>query len=191
MTMLLSILAAVVIIIAVLAAVIALRPSEFRIARTATIAAPAPVVFAEVNDFRRWLAWSPFEKSDPAMHREFSGAPAGEGAVFAWSGNKQAGEGRATIVESRSDALVRMRLDFVRPFAGTNEATFALQPQGDRTVVTWSMTGKANFMFKAIGLFMNCEKMCGDQFEQGLAKLGSVVEGHTAALAAGGTPRAA
>jgi hypothetical protein len=184
MTMLLSILAAVAIIIAVLAAVIALRPSQFRIARAATIAAPAPAVFAEVNDFHRWLVWSPFEKSDPAMRREISGAPTGVGAVYAWSGNKQAGEGRATIVESRPDALVRMRLDFVRPFAGTNEATFALEPQGDRTVVTWSMTGKANFMFKAIGLFMNCEKMCGDQFEEGLAKLGSVVAGRVSPIAA-------
>src|SRR5262245_56977275 len=182
--MLLEILIGVVVVIAVLAAVIAMRPSEFRVARSATIHAAAPAVFAEVNEMRRWLAWSPFEKSDPAMQKEFSGAPAGVGAIYAWSGNKQAGEGRATIVESRAGELIRIRLDFVRPFAGTNLAAFAFEPQGDRTVVTWSMSGKANFMFKAIGLFMNCEKMCGDQFEAGLAKLGSVAEGRLAALAA-------
>jgi hypothetical protein len=188
MTMLVWILIAVVAIIAVLAAVIAMRPSEFRVARSATIAAPAGALFAEVNDFRRWAMWSPFEKSDPAMQKEFSGAPAGVGAVYAWSGNKHAGEGRATIVESRADALVRIRLDFVRPFAGTNEAAFAFEPQGSqaggRTVVTWSMSGKANFMFKAIGLFMNCEEMCGRQFEEGLAKLGSVVESRSTPIAA-------
>ena len=105
-------------------------------------------------------------------------------AVYAWSGNKQAGEGRATIVESRANALIRIRLDFVRPFAGTNVAAFAFVPQGGSTVVTWSMTGKANFMFKAIGLFMNCEEMCGRQFAEGLAKLGSVA-------ASRGTPIAA
>jgi hypothetical protein len=191
MTMLLSILVAIAVIIAVLAAFIAMRPSEFRVARSATIAAPAPAVFAEVDDFRRWLAWSPFEKSDPAMRREFSGAPAGVGAVYAWSGNKEAGEGRATIVESRPAALIRMRLDFVRPFAGTNEAAFAFEPQGESTIVTWSMTGKANFMFKAIGLVMNCEKMCGDQFVAGLAQLGSVVEGRVTTLAGAQPGRAA
>jgi len=182
--MLVWILIAVVALVAVLAAVIAMRPSEFRVARTATIAAPAPAVFAEVNDFRRWVEWSPFEKSDPAMQKEFSGAPAGVGAVYAWSGNKQAGEGRATIVESRANALVRIRLDFVRPFAGTNMAAFAFEPQGGNTVVTWSMSGKANFMFKAIGLFMNCEEMCGRQFEEGLAKLGSVAASRTSPIAA-------
>jgi hypothetical protein len=134
--MLLEILVAVAIVIAVLAACIAMRPSEFRVARSATIAAPAPAVFAEVDEMRRWLAWSPFEKSDPGMRREFSGPAAGVGAVYAWSGNKQAGEGCATIVESRPAALVRIRLDFVRPFAGTNEAAFAFEPQGERTVVT-------------------------------------------------------
>ncbi len=175
--MLLEILIAVAAVIAVLAAVIAMRPSEFRYARTATIAAPAPAVFAEVNDFRRWAAWSPFEKSDPAMRKEFAGAPAGDGAIYAWSGNKHAGEGRATIVESRANELIRIRLDFVRPFAGTNVAEFAFRPDGGRTAVTWSVSGKANFMFKAMGLFMNCEKMCGDQFVEGLAKLRSVVEG--------------
>src|SRR5262245_38295653 len=99
--MLFEILIGVAIVLAVLAAVIAMRPSDFRVARSATIPAAAPAVFAEVNDMRRWLAWSPFEKSDPAMTREFSGAPAGEGSAYSWSGNKQAGEGRATIVESR------------------------------------------------------------------------------------------
>ena len=173
--MLLEVLIGIAVVIAVLAAVIAMRPSEFRVARSATIHAAAPAVFAEVNDMRRWLAWSPFEKSDPAMQREFSGAPAGEGAAYGWSGNKHAGEGRATIVESRANELIRIRLDFVRPFKGTNVAEFAFQPQGGQTVVTWSMSGKANFMFKAIGLFMNCEEMCGKQFEDGLAKLGSVV----------------
>jgi hypothetical protein len=173
--MLLEILIGVAIVIAVLAAVIAMRPSEFHVARTATIPASAPAVFAEVNDMRRWLAWSPFEKSDPAMKREFSGAPAGVGSTYGWSGNKQAGEGRATIIESRPNDLIQIRLDFVRPFKGTNTAEFSFQPQGGQTVVTWSMSGKANFMFKAIGLFMNCEEMCGKQFEEGLAKLGSVV----------------
>jgi hypothetical protein len=118
------------------------------------------------------------------MQKEFSGAPAGVGAVYAWSGNKQAGEGRGTIVESRVNALIRIRLDFVRPFAGTNMAEFAFEPQGAHTIVTWSMSGKANFMFKAIGLFMNCEKMCGDQFEEGLAKLGSVAESRSTPIAA-------
>jgi uncharacterized protein YndB with AHSA1/START domain len=178
--MLLWILLAVALVVAALAVVIALRPAEFSVARSATIAAPPAAVFAEVDDFRRWAAWSPFEKTDPAMSKEFSGPPAGTGASYAWSGNRQAGEGRATIVESRPGELVRIRLDFVRPFAGTNMAAFSFVPAPGGTTVTWSLSGRGGFLFKAMGLVMDCEKMCGAQFEQGLAALRAAVERQTA-----------
>jgi hypothetical protein len=38
------------------------------------------------------------------------------------------------------------------------------------------MSGRANFVAKAMGLFLNCEKMAGAQFEKGLANLKSVTE---------------
>ena len=73
--------------------------------------------------------------------------------------------------------LVRLKLEFVRPFAGTNDVAFTFKPEGGQTVVSWTMTGKNKFMGKAIGLFIDCEKMCGGQFEQGLASLKALVEG--------------
>jgi len=58
---------------------------------------------------------------------------------------------------------------------GTSTVEFTFKPQGDKTVVTWAMYGKNNFMGKLVSLFMNCEKMVGPQFEKGLAELGKVV----------------
>ena len=52
----------------------------------------------------------------------------------------------------------------------------SFEPKGEATVVTWSMSGTNSFMGKAVGLFMNCDKMCGDMFEQGLANLSAVTE---------------
>jgi hypothetical protein len=74
--MILKILIAVAAILVVLVIVIATRPSEFRVERSATVSAPAPVVFAQVNDFHKWEAWSPYVKRDPAMKKSFEGAPA-------------------------------------------------------------------------------------------------------------------
>ena len=79
---------------AVAVAIVATRPPEFRVARTATIAAPAPAVFAHVNDFRKWEAWNPWAKIDPAMKQAYEGAPAGAGAIYTWTGNNEVGEGR-------------------------------------------------------------------------------------------------
>jgi hypothetical protein len=174
--MLKKILIALAVIVIVFVGVVAMQSSEFRIARTATMSAPAPVVFAQVNDFRKWRAWSPYEKLDPAMKRTYEGAPAGTGAIYTWAGNSQAGEGRSTITESRPSDLIRIKLEFVRPFAATNTAEFTFKPEGDQTVVTWSLAGKKNFTAKAVHLFMNMDKMVGGQFGEGLARMKSVVE---------------
>lgn len=174
--MLVKILIALAVVVAGLVVVIALQPADFRVSRTATIAAPAPVVFAQVNDFHNWTAWSPWAKLDPAMKQTYEGAAAGPGAVYAWVGNREVGEGRMTIVESRPSDLIRVKLDFVKPFAGTSVAEFTFRPEGDRTAVTWTMTGEKNFVAKAIHLVMNMDRMIGDQFDKGLAAMKTVAE---------------
>jgi hypothetical protein len=163
-------------IVTVLALVVALQPADFRVTRTATISAPASVVFAQVNDFHNWGAWSPWEKLDPGMKRAYSGAPAGPGAVYTWAGNGKVGEGRMTLTESRPGDLIRIKLEFFKPMAATNTAEFKFTPHGDQTTVTWTMTGKNNFVGKAISLFMDMDKMVGGSFEQGLAEIKSISE---------------
>jgi hypothetical protein len=115
---------------------------------------------------------------DPAMKQTYQSAPAGAGAVYTWTGNKEVGEGRMTIVESRPNDLIRINLEFFKAFAATNLAEFTFRPEGDQTAVTWSMTGKNNFITKTIHLFMNMDKMIGAQFEQGLAQMKSLSKRH-------------
>ncbi len=174
--MLMKILIGLAMIVVVFVVVVATRPSEFRVARTATISTPAPAVFAQVNDFRKWEAWNPWAKLDPAMKQTYEGAPAGAGAIYAWAGNAQVGEGRMTLTESRPSDLIRIKLEFLKPFKATNTAEFTFKPEGNQTAVTWSMAGKNNFIAKAVHLFMNMDKMVGGQFEKGLAQMKSVVE---------------
>ena len=174
--MLTKIVIGVVVVLGVFAVVVAMRPSDFRVERSAVVSAPAPVVFAQVNDLHNWDAWSPFAKLDPAAKQTFEGPRAGTGAAFAWAGNKQVGEGRMTITESRPNKLVRFRLDFLKPFAVTNTAEFTFTPRGVQTAVTWSMSGRQNFMAKAFCMFMSMDKMVGGEFEKGLAQMKSVAE---------------
>ena len=171
-----KILIALVAIVVVFAVVVALQPSEFRVVRSATISAPAPAVFAQVNDFHNWEAWSPWAKLDPAAKHSFEGPSAGTGAVFRWAGNEEVGEGSMTITESRPSDLIRINLEFLKPFAATSVAEFTFKPEGDRTAVTWSMAGQNNFIAKAVCLFMNMDETVGGDFEKGLAQMKSVVE---------------
>jgi hypothetical protein len=174
--MLSKILIGVAAVLAVFAVVVAFQPADFRVARNTTIAAPPPVVFSQVNDLHKWDAWSPWAKLDPAMKQTHAGAPAGTGAVYSWAGNSEVGEGRMTITESRPNELVRIKLEFLKPFSATNTTEFTFKPEGAQTAVTWTMSGEKNFISKAMCMFVSMDKMVGGDFEQGLATLKSVSE---------------
>ena len=165
-------------IIAILFFVIIIgRPDEFKVVRSATIAVPPVAVFEQVNDFHKWDDWSPWAKLDPECKNTFGGAPAGKGATFAWDGNKKVGAGRMAIMDGQPPHLIRINLEFLRPFKATNTTEFMFKPEGNQTIVTWNMFGKNNFMSKAFGLFVNCDNMIGKDFEKGLAQMKAEAEG--------------
>jgi hypothetical protein len=159
------------VVVGALAVVIATRPGEFKVQRTASISAPAEVVFAYINDFHNWAKWSPWEKRDPNMKKTFEGAASGTGAVYSWVGNDQVGEGRMTLTESQPSDHVLIKLEFIKPFPATNQTQIALSDVGGATNVTWTMTGTNNFVGKAFSLVMNMDKLVGGDFEKGLAQL--------------------
>jgi len=161
---------------------IATRPASLRIERSAPVSAPGDVVFSIINDLHQWDKWSPYDKLDPGMKKTFEGPSTGPGASYAWNGNDKVGEGRMTILESKADELVSMKLEFSRPFACTNHVRFELVPAQAGTRVSWIMEGKNSFIGKAIGLFMDMDAMVGKDFEQGLANLNTVAQAETQKL---------
>ncbi len=169
-----------VIAIGIFAAVVAMQPDEFRVARSAEINAPPAAVFPHVNDFHNWEKWSPWVKLDPNAKYCYEGNPAGEGAIHRWAGNEDVGEGSMTILESKPNERVKIRLDFVKPMEDTAEVVFTFAPSSettpDKTKVTWEMSGQNNFVGKAICLAMQMTKEMEKQFDEGLANMKSVVE---------------
>ena len=170
------ILIGLVVIVVVFLIIVALQPADFRLARNTMMSAPPAVIFERVNDFRKWDAWSPWARIDPAMNKAFEGAASGIGAIYTWTGNSKVGAGRMTILESRPDELVKIKLEFFKPFKATNTAEFTFKPEGNQTLVTWSMTGEKNFIAKAFHMFVNVDKMVGRDFEKGLAQMKAIAE---------------
>jgi uncharacterized protein YndB with AHSA1/START domain len=185
-----KILVALAAIIVVFLGFVAVQPSEFRITRSATIAAPPETVFTQVNDFHKWEAWSPWAKLDPNAKNSFEGPSAGTGAKFHWSGNSEVGEGGMTITESQPNDLIRIKLEFLKPFAATNTTEFTFVPEKEGTQVTWSMSGNNNFMGRVFCLFMNMDKMVGGDFEKGLTSMKSIAEAAAAGQPADEKPAA-
>lgn len=162
--------------LAVVLGLAATKPSTLHVERKATLSAPPEAVFPHIDDFHRWVAWSPWEKLDPSMSKTYSEPSRGAGATYAWSGNRNIGAGKMTVLESRPNEQISIRLEFFKPFASTNSAVFMLKPAAGGTEVTWAMDGPNNFMGKVMSVFIDMDAMIGENFATGLAELGRVSE---------------
>jgi hypothetical protein len=165
-----------VLLLGALLGVAATRPDTFQVRRATRVNASPAEIFPLINDLRRWSAWSPYERKDPAMKRTYSGAASGPGAVYEWDGNRDIGRGRMEITETSAPSRVTLKLDFIKPFEAHNVVEFTLEARGDATSVTWALHGPASYMSKVMGLFFSVERMVGKDFESGLANLKAVAE---------------
>ena len=157
--------------------VAATRPDHFQVTRNAVIKAPAPKIFALINDLRSFNNWSPFEKKDPSAKGSYSGTPSGVGAAYAWQGRK-VGAGRMEITASEAPHKLTMRLDFTKPFKAQHTAEFTLLPHGDAlTVVSWTLRGPSPYLTKVMGVVIDMDALIGKDFEAGLANLKALTEG--------------
>jgi len=163
-------------IIVVFLIIIAMQPSTYRVTRSVAITAPQEVVFPHMNELKKWEAWNPWGKADPNMKLTYGGPASGVGANYTWAGNKEVGEGRATITESRPSESVKYKMEFFKPMSSSSEMEFTFKPQGNQTEVTVTATGEKNFMAKAFCLFMSMDNMIGGKFEKALANLKAIVE---------------
>lgn len=154
----------------------ATKPDSFAVERRTTIKAPPETIFALINDFQSWSAWSPYEKKDPAMARSYSGPTSGKGAVYEWDGNKEVGKGRMEITDATPPSKIVLKLDFVRPFEAHNIVEFTLAAEGDSTEVTWAMQGASPYFAKVMGVFLDIDNMIGKDFEAGLESLKALAE---------------
>lgn len=166
----------VLVLVLALVVLISTRPATVRIERSAEVAAPAAVVFALLDDFHEWGKWSPWEKLDPNMKKTFSGPTTGVGASYAWLGNSKAGQGSMTVLDSKQNELLSIKIQFLKPFAATNQTTFKLSPAANGTQVSWLMQGNNGFAAKAFSLFVDMDKLVGKDFEQGLANLNTAAQ---------------
>ena len=153
----------------------ALQPDTFHVERTTEISASAERILPLLSDFHRWEAWSPWEKLDPQMQRTFSGPPSGQGAVYEWRGNSEAGAGRMEITAA-TPAAVAIKLDFLEPLASSNTTSFALQPAADGTRIVWAIDGPMPYLSKLMCVFISMDRLIGKDFETGLRQLKTAAE---------------
>jgi effector-binding domain-containing protein len=173
--MLKRVLIILVAVLIVLAIVGLLLPRNTRVERSIAISRPASLIYATVNSFQLFPQWSPWQSLDPNMHQSTNGAREGVGAKLVWSGNDKVGSGTQVITASTPDHSVASDVDFGK--MGTAKSTIVLVSQGSATRVTWTLDIDmgASPIGHYFGLMM--DRMIGKDYEQGLSRLKTLVEG--------------
>ena len=174
--MLLKISIALVVIIAGFLAYVSTRDGHFRIERSQVIKAPASKIFPYISQLKLSHEWSPYEKKDPNMKKNFSGIDGQPGSKMVFEGNKDAGSGIMEILKIMPDEAVDLKLTMTAPFHAENTVFYLLTPETEGTRFTWAMEGDGGFMGKLMSTLMDIDKMVGADFEKGIDNLKQLVE---------------
>jgi uncharacterized protein YndB with AHSA1/START domain len=148
----------------------------YTVQRSVTVDAPPDRIYHHIADFHNWTRWSPWEDLDPALRRTYSGAPSSTGAVYAWSGNRRAGQGRMEITDASEPSTVQIAVAFEKPWKSRSDTSFRISPEGSGSRVTWTMSGKHTLMTKVMGVVKSMDKLIGPDFEKGLQRLKATAE---------------
>ncbi len=157
-------------------AFVSTRKAEFYYERSGLINAPAEKIFPYLSNLRMGALWSPYEKKDPAMKKDFKGEDGKVGSVLDFDGNREAGSGSLEILRLIQNEWVEVKLHMTKPIDAENLIRYQLTPEAGGTRFTWSMSGHNGFIGKLVSTLIDCEKMIAPDFEKGIINLKTLVE---------------
>lgn len=151
---------------------------KYSVEREITINKPAPQVFNYVKLLRNQDNFSKWATMDPNMKKEYRGTDGMVGFISAWeSKDKKVGKGEQKIKIITEGKRIDFELRFIKPFAGIANAYMTVEPMSkNETIVNWGFDSKMKYPMNLMLLFMNMEKMVGNDFEIGLYKLKNLLE---------------
>ncbi|WP_223035018.1 SRPBCC family protein [Hanstruepera marina] len=152
-------------------------PRNYEVNRSVVINKPVPEVFSYIKHVKNQNDWSPWKQKDPNMKQEFVGTDGEIGFISKWEGNKEVGTGEQEILHIDENQRMETQLRFFKPWKSESVGYFTVEElEPNQTKVVWGFKGVNPIPFNIMMLFFNFEKAVGKDFEEGLAKLKTVLE---------------
>ncbi|MBC7826181.1 MAG: SRPBCC family protein [Chitinophagaceae bacterium] len=175
MNILLTIILAIALLIALLLLIALFTKNEYNVQREIIIAAPGQKVFDYVKHIRNQDHYNKWVMADPGMKKEFRGTDGQPGFVYAWNGNKKAGEGEQEIKAIEEGKKITTEIRFIRPFPGAAHAIMETTPlPGGRTNVKWSTGSKLKYPMNIMIAIIH--KMLSKDMGTSLSTLKTILE---------------
>ncbi|MGH9948178.1 MAG: SRPBCC family protein [Pyrinomonadaceae bacterium] len=170
--------ALLILVIAGVAILAFVAPTDFKVEREVTINKPKAEVFDYLKNIKKQSEWGPWFKKEPTMKQDFRGTDGEAGFVAYWNGTTDdVGEGEQEIKRIVEGERIDTELRFKRPFESKADAYLITEPVAEnQTKVKWgfnsSMPRPTNLML----LFIDMDKEIGKDYDEGLATLKSTLE---------------
>lgn len=165
----------VLVVLGLFLSYVATRDGKFHYERSGLIQAPKEKIYPYISQFKLCSEWSPYEKNAPNMKKEFTGVDGEVGSKMVFE-SQESGSGSLEFLNLVPNESAELRLLMTAPFAADHHIKYKLTTEGDATRFTWSMSGDGGFMGKLIGVLIDCEKMVGNQFLEGIQNLKVLME---------------
>lgn len=151
-------------------------PSELKVERSTTMAAPKAAVWEQIVKFNNWSNWSPWKEQDTTIVVDITGVDGQPGSVYHYVG-KTSGEG-ATTNTGVTDGEMKYEMNFIKPFKATADGYYRVVEEGGKTKVTWYFHQNHGFFMRGFAAIMGIEKMLIKSFDRGLELMKNYTETH-------------
>ena len=119
---------------------------EHYVKREIVINAPRQKVFDYIKLLKNQDAFNKHAMTAPDREREFKGTDGTVGYIYAWKGNKDAGEGEKEIRYIIEGKRIETQIRFVKPMRAIANIIMDTESLSDsQTKVYWSNTGTLNY----------------------------------------------
>jgi uncharacterized protein YndB with AHSA1/START domain len=136
------------------------------------------VVFEYLKHLKNQNKFSVWASMDPNMKTEFRGTDGTEGFISAWDSDmKNVGKGEQEILKVVDGERIDYEIRFLKPYKSTSWAYITTATVNDnQTRVRWEFNGNMKYPTNLMLLFMNMEKMVGNDLNKGLQNLKTILE---------------
>ena len=145
--------------------------------KSVSINATPDKVWSHTNSLKLMDTWSPWNKLDPNMKKEWTGTTGQTGEKNCWEGNEQAGKGCQEVLKvDAANKQIDTKITFLTPYESENYATVKVVPEGNDSKATWTFSNEIPYPWTFTKLIWNLEEMIGKDYQEGLNNLKSLSE---------------
>jgi len=168
----------IAVLLIVLAVLVFISPTDFKVERDVVINKPKAEVFEYLKFVKNQNEWGPWMQRDPKIKMSYTGTDGEVGFISKWeSDHEDVGTGEQEIKKIVDGERVDVELRFIKPWEATNKGFLITEDAGEgKTKVRWGFSGTMNRPMNLMLVFTDFEALVGKDFEEGLDKLKSIVE---------------